>query len=313
MKIIQKTTYEDSWAQIKDSIVKGRASRLQSGSQIPITLKNGEELVLDVARDQKGKIYFVFHDCLSEHVMNKERTNAGGWEKCEMRRHANEEVFALLPDDLQAVIEPTKVVQMVNGQRVETMDKLFCLSATQVFGPADRWSSQEPEDTQLDIFQKERGRVKGCGNRGTWYWWLRSADDTSNFRIVYPGGSVIYYHANYALGVALSFCLNPESENPATLCGREEETEKDRRKVCDALADTVSKLHTMMETAMEEESIETVLDISGQIIDCAECIVKLQSGMVDAKLLAELVKRQEEYGMGNYIPSKKEEAEGKEA
>lgn len=77
--------------------------------------------------------------------------------------------------------------------------------------------------------------------------------------------------------------------------------EADQRKtLCDALAGTVSKLHTMMETAMEEESIETVLDISGQIIDCAECIVKLQSGMVDAKLLAELVKCQKE-------------AEGKEA
>lgn len=74
-----------------------------------------------------------------------------------------------------------------------------------------------------------------------------------------------------------------------------EKTEADQRKtMCDALAGTVSKLHTMMETAMEEESIETVLDISGQIIDCAECIVELQSGMVGAKLLAELVKCQEE-------------------
>lgn len=294
MKIIQKTTYEDSWAQIKDSIAKGRASRLQSGSQIPITLKNGEELVLDVARDQKGKIYFVFHDCLGERAMNREATNKGGWKECEMRRYANEEVFALLPDDLQAVIEPTKVVQMVNGQRVETMDKLFCLSATQVSGPDDRWSSQEPEDTQLDIFQKERGRVKECGNRGTWYWWLRSANYTSNFQIVNTIGSVYSSYAYVAYGVALSFCLNPESENPATLCGREEETEKDSRKVCDALADTVSKLHTMMEHAIKEESLETVLDISGQIIDCAECIVKLQSGMVEAKLLAELVQCQEE-------------------
>lgn len=69
-----------------------------------------------------------------------------------------------------------------------------------------------------------------------------------------------------------------------------DQTEADQRRcLCDALAGTVSKLHTMMEHAIKEESLETVLDISGQIIDCAECIVKLQSGMVDAKMLAELV------------------------
>lgn len=95
--------------------------------------------------------------------------------------------------------------------------------------------------------------------------------------------------------------LNKREKQEVSAIPQPEKPEADQCKtLCDALAGTVSKLHTMMETAMEEESIETVLDISGQIIDCAECIVKLQSGMVDAKLLAELMKCQEE-------------AEGKEA
>lgn len=71
--------------------------------------------------------------------------------------------------------------------------------------------------------------------------------------------------------------------------------EPDQRKaLCEALTGTVNKLHSMMEAAMGEADVETVLDISGQIIDCAECIVKLQSGVVSDKLLAELVKCQAE-------------------
>lgn len=89
--------------------------------------------------------------------------------------------------------------------------------------------------------------------------------------------------------------LNKREKPEVSDINQPQKPEADQRKaLCEALAGTVSKLHTMMETAMEEESIETVLDISGQIIDCAECIVKLQSGMVGAKMLAELVKCKEE-------------------
>jgi len=138
--------------------------------------------------------------------MNKRATNKGGWAKTEMRRYANSDVFALLPDDLQAVIEPTTIVQIVDGERVETNDKLFCLSRTQVFGKG--WlSEKEPEDTQLDIFKSERARVKECGDNGTWPWWLRSAYATHYFTSVCTSGSTNYSYANSSDGVALGFSL----------------------------------------------------------------------------------------------------------
>lgn len=138
--------------------------------------------------------------------MNKQNTNKGGWAACDMRRYLNKTVFSLLPDDLQAVIAPTTVVQIVDGERVETEDKLFLLSRTQVFGKG-RWTEREPEDTQLDCFTREKDRVKECGSNGTWFWWLRSAYGNYCFGSVYGGGYVNYDFAGNSYGVALGFCL----------------------------------------------------------------------------------------------------------
>ena len=94
--------------------------------------------------------------------MNPTNTNAGGWRDSGMRRYA-QQVFELLPDDLRAVIAPTQIVQVLNGERIECEERLFCLSCTQVFGNDgnERLKTMEPEDSQLDIYKRRRNRVKG--------------------------------------------------------------------------------------------------------------------------------------------------------
>ena len=98
----------------------------------------------------------------------------------------------------------------MDGERVETEDKLFLLSKTQVFGKG-RWSDREPEDTQLLCFLREKDRVKECGDNGTWWWWLRSpeASGSSSFAYVFGhgGGGSSYYYASGSYGVAFGFCL----------------------------------------------------------------------------------------------------------
>lgn len=199
---------QTSWAELKEAAEAGKLTEmLHSGDTLGITLKNGEDVVLVVGQDQNGNVFFVTQNCLrEEHCMNRTTTNCGGWAKTEMRRYLNEYVLTLLPDDLQAVIKPTTIVQIVGGERVETQDKLFCLSATQVFGNGG-WTSKEPYDTQLDIFRREKDRVKECGSYGTWFWWLRSADSSSDFRYVYSNGSSYDYSAFDSYGVALGFSL----------------------------------------------------------------------------------------------------------
>ena len=198
------------WNEIKQYAEAGKLNEiLNSGDRIPITLKDGQEIELDVGREKTGKTYFIFHDCLKdEHIMNEEWTNAGGWAATEMRRYANEDVFHLLPEELQAVIEPTKIVQIVNGERGETQDKLFCLSYTQVFG-GDYCREQEPKDAKIDIFETEKDRVKMVDGE-TWWWWLRSAGNANDFRAVTGTGDSSDSYADHHGGVALGFCVESD-------------------------------------------------------------------------------------------------------
>lgn len=208
MNIITKITKQATWAELKAAAEAGTIDEIiKSGDLIPFNLKTGEEVVVRATRDKTGKLFFVLEDCLEdEHAMNKQNTTKGGWAACEMRKYINKTVFALLPDELQAVIAPTKIVQIVGGERVETDDKLFLFSRTQVFGKG-AWSEREPEDTQLDCFLREVDRVKECGDNGTWSWWLRSASNTNFFGTVGSSGNYYTNSANNSYGVALGFCL----------------------------------------------------------------------------------------------------------
>lgn len=210
MNIITESIKQSTWAELKTAAQAGELSCiLKSGDLIPFTLKNGEEVAVRATRDDGGKWFFVLEDCLADtHRMNSRATNKGGWAECEMRRYLNNTIFALLPDELQEVIAPTKIVQVLDGERVETEDKLFLLSKTQMFGKG-YWSEQEPEDTQLVCFRYEKDRVKECGDNGTWFWWLRSpgASGSSSFARVNYDGSSSSTNASNSYGVAFGFCL----------------------------------------------------------------------------------------------------------
>ena len=208
VNIITTKEYEASWEKIKAAIHAKEAGWLHSADMIPVVLKNGKTLLLDVARDANGEIYFVFHDCCEvRHCMNENGLTKGGWAATDMRKYIHEEILPLFPDDLQAAIEPTKIVQIINGERIECEDKLFCLSYTQVFGKDwPRMNEREPEDSQLDIFMTERARVKERHGETAW-WWLRSAYGNYGFRPVVTDGSYDYSVVYHSGGVALGFKL----------------------------------------------------------------------------------------------------------
>lgn len=212
MKIRTMVEKESTWAKLKALSEAGKLGEvLKSGDNIPVTLKNGEEVSFDVGKDGSGKIYFVMHNCLKERrPMNSEYTSEGGWEKSDMRRYLNEEVINLLPDELRKIIKPTKIVQVWDGKRRETEDKLFLLSMTQVLGKNKKYKQIEPDDTLIDIFENQRECVKEVNARGTsCYWWLRSPipDSFGDFCSIYLDGTVFCYFANHSLGVAPAFCI----------------------------------------------------------------------------------------------------------
>lgn len=204
VRIITTVEREASWAALKTAAKNGA---LKSGDKIPVTLKNGELITLTVGHDEHGKAYLCFEDCLEDtRPVNDENTTAGGWKAFDIRAWLNNDLFALLPDDLQAVIEPTEIVQIIDGERVVTKDKLFLFSKTQLFGKGD-WSKIEPEDTQIDIFSTEKSRVKECGDHGTWPYSTRTPynGNTSSVCVVYYNGIASYDAASYSRGVAPGF------------------------------------------------------------------------------------------------------------
>ena len=211
IKVITKEAKWTSWAELKALSEAGKLDEvLKSGDNIPVTLKNGEEVSFDVGRDEGGKVYFIMHDCLKEpKPMNSSCTNKGGWEECDMRKYLNEEVIKLLPDELQEIIKPTKIVQVWDGKRRETEDKLFLLSKTQVFGKDKNYEAIEPDDSQIDIFKTERSRVKEREDCGTASWWERSPGNTTSIYFCYVNGSGSGSSnaADNSNGVAPAFCI----------------------------------------------------------------------------------------------------------
>lgn len=209
ISIVSKVGRTATWADVAEF------DDLSSGDVIAIALKSGERVELEVAHDESGKRFFIFRDCLKDtHAMNPTDTNAGGWRDSNMRRYA-QQVFELLPDDLQAVIAPTKIVQVLNGERIECEDRLFCLSCTQVFGndENERLKTMEPEDSQLDIYKRRRNRVKeygdGSHNRRCCYWWLRSpyTGYATHFSLVNSEGYGHNTNASNSYGVCFGFCI----------------------------------------------------------------------------------------------------------
>ena len=213
VKIVVQDVVETSWARIKDLAKDGaKDGLLKSGNLIPVTLKNGEEIQLVVAHDEFDRVFFVLKDCSTEHKMATP-TNAYEcvWATSDMRRYLNEEVFPLLPDDLQAVIAPAKIVQIFNDKHFETEDKLFLLSQTQVFGKG-YWSNFEPGDAQLDCFTDKKSRMKlmyreKCSLLGNYPWWLRTPNYWGVFRFVTHDGCGQSNDANCEFGVIFAFTL----------------------------------------------------------------------------------------------------------
>lgn len=192
--ITTKITKEFSWADASPLTLK-------VGDEITTTLKDGREAVFVVL--DTGVIGL--KNCLDRHYMNKEWTNAGGWQASDMRAWLNSEVFALLPDDLQAIIKPRKL-----GWNDNTFeDMLWLFSEVEIFGEHD-WTEKEPDrGKQFKYFMDPANRVK-CDETGDpCWWWERSpfASDSNAFCCVDSVGGAGSSIASYSRGVCFGFYI----------------------------------------------------------------------------------------------------------
>lgn len=128
-----------------------------------------------------------------------------------MRLWLNGTIIHMLPDELWEMIVPRRIVQTVGGERLESEDKLWLPSFTEMFGKegAEDWAPADTDETQLELFSTERSRVKERPGNGTWWYWLRSpyGSDSTCFCTVNSNGGAGYGNAGHAFGVAFGFCL----------------------------------------------------------------------------------------------------------
>ena len=127
-----------------------------------------------------------------------------------MRKDFESVILPLLPDDLVASIIPRKIVQRLRGSELESTDKIWAPSYTEVFG-TDRGTDLTGDvgDTQFEFFKSKKNRIKFFKDDVN-YWWLRSpcATGSANFWFVGNVGGVNNYGAYYSYGVCPCFIIS---------------------------------------------------------------------------------------------------------
>ena len=210
--IIRKHEQRVEWIDIQDIIRKGHAPvSLPPGTEINFTLKNGDPasvVVVGVDHYEKGDCVFWFRRIIGRHCMNRDDTNEGRFPDSDMNAYLNDEVFALLPDDLQSVIAVHKTVQKTADENAETEGHLFLMSVHEGSGAND-WAEYNRIDKQFPFFEERRNRAAYDEDGDpVWYWTADpSAACTTHFCFFDNDGASAYYSASADGGVAPLFVI----------------------------------------------------------------------------------------------------------
>ena len=205
MEITRKRTEDASWAQVKELVAAGA---LKVGDEISDNLLTGQKMVYVVADITEEEVKFVSKDLLAERVVwNESGRNTGGFKESDLCRYLNEEVWAILPEELKAVISERECLQIVEGKEERFMLKLWLPSEFEVFG--DSWASEVEEGQQFELFKDPRNRVKFDQDGERANWWLLSvwAGYSTDACIVSYYGIASYGSCSYALRVPVCFSI----------------------------------------------------------------------------------------------------------
>lgn len=194
---------------LKTAVEEGNVDEVVSPfDEIDIPLDTGGTVTVVCAYSSPNTARFVFKDCWDEAAMNDEATNKGGYYKSKGRAHVLVDILPHIAQEWRAIFKPRKMVEEIDGERIEYADLMWLLSATDVFGPSEEGYWKDIDDSfQLPIFKRERDRVKECGSEGAYPYWLRSvfAAYGNIFCTVNTDGSASSYSAYWSIGFAPGF------------------------------------------------------------------------------------------------------------
>ena len=174
---------------------------MEAGTKFSAKLTNGKTLEYrivginhDDLADGSGKAGLTFeatNSALGYQKMNATNTNAGGWEKSELRGRLNiGDLWSLLPSELQSKVKAvTKMTDNQGGGKAgtptATTDKVFLLSTTEV------WGDTQSDGTQYEYYKSNgvtTSNYSGASSSGNH--WARSVypSHSTTFRYVSSSG-----------------------------------------------------------------------------------------------------------------------------
>lgn len=201
----QKAAATDIAKNGTSSVVYAKAkAAMDAGTKFSTKLTDGKTLEYrivginhDDLADGSGKAGLTFeatNSALGYQKMNATNTNAGGWEKSELRGRLNSgDLWSLLPAELQSKVKAVKKLTDNQGggkagTPTATTDKVFLLSATEV------WGDMQSDGTQYEYYKSKGVTTSNySGASSSNYPWTRSVIPSSSTGFRYVGSSGGWY------------------------------------------------------------------------------------------------------------------------
>ena len=217
----QKAAATDIAKNGTSSVVYAKAkAAMDAGTKFSTKLTNGRTLdycIIGINHDDfadgSGKAGLTFeatNTALTAQKMNTAFTNAGGWEKSELRGRLNTgDLWSLLPAELQSKVKTVKKMTDNKGggsagTPSATTDKVFLPSSTEV------WGNIDSDGTQYEYYKSKGVTTSNHSgvSLGSWSW-TRSVDPSSStsFRRVGGDGGCFSNYATGTYDVSPAWCF----------------------------------------------------------------------------------------------------------
>lgn len=175
-------------------------------SVLPADIKVRDQIVIPLgdlgtftATAQKvtdGKVLFIFDDYIAEHPMNENGSNEGGYEKSDLKKWIENDLFKMFPKALR---------DHISGLSISTLGEIC--------GWDNKWDREHFEadgDELLPLMKQRRNRVAYYNNECK-CGWLRNATkkefSSAHFAFVDTYGNATFGAASSSLGVRPEFWL----------------------------------------------------------------------------------------------------------
>ena len=217
-KALSGETITDSWDEIfqaeDDDSYKTKYSvgdtkyLVVGGTYVLMQIVAFDRDILSNDHTSTAKITWLAKSLSFEFPMNFENVTEGGWADCECRKFLSDTIYEQIPENVRnkiVAVDKTYTATSSSSSTATVSDKLWIPSAREIYGGS---SYENTGVDYTDFFTRNSVRIKHNGllTNSASYWWLRSVNSSTHFRIVNTSGNVTVNSASSSYGVALGFC-----------------------------------------------------------------------------------------------------------